>query len=54
MTDAQLAVEDKRRTLSLTKARAVDDLSRAVNPKHRRMLEQAIAAIDEQLAELPR
>jgi hypothetical protein len=54
MTDAQLAVEDKRRTLSLTKARAVDDLSRAVNPKHRRMLEQAIAAIDEQLTELPR
>jgi hypothetical protein len=53
-TEAQLAAEDKRRTLSLTRARAVDDLSRAVNPCHRRMLEQTIAAIDAQLAELSR
>lgn len=53
MTEAQLAVEDKRRTLSLTRARAVDDLSRALNPKHRLLLEQSIEALDAQLAELP-
>lgn len=53
-TEAQLAAEDRRRTLWLTRARAVDDLSRAVNPSHRRMLEQAIEAIDAQLAELSR
>jgi hypothetical protein len=53
MTEAQLAMEDKRRTLSLTRARAVDDLNRALNPKHRLMLEQTIAALDAQLAELP-
>jgi hypothetical protein len=54
LSDAQRAIEDKRRTLSLTRARALDDLSRAVNPRHRQMLEQTIAAIDTQLAELPR
>jgi hypothetical protein len=53
LSDAQRTVEEKRRTLTLTRARALDDLARAANPQHRRMLEQAIAAIDQQLAELP-
>jgi hypothetical protein len=53
LTVAQLVMEDKRRTLSLMRARAADDLSRAVNPSHRSMLEQTIAALDAQIAELP-
>ena len=52
LTDAQRAIEEKRRTLMLTRARAAADLSRATAPPHRQMLEQAIAAIDSQLAEL--
>jgi hypothetical protein len=52
LSPAQLAAQDRRRTLELTRARAVDDLARAVAPNHRRMLEQAIAAIDAQLATL--
>ena len=42
----------RRRTLELTRSRAVADLERATAPQHRRMLEQAIAAIDDQLANL--
>ena len=43
---------DRRRTLELSRARLTADLERASNPAHRRMLEQALAAIDEQLAAL--
>jgi hypothetical protein len=41
---------DRRRTLELSRARLLGDLERASNPAHRRMLEQALAAVDEQLA----
>ena len=51
LTDAQRAIE-RRTTLVLTRARAVADLSRATAAPHRRMLEQAIATIDEQLTQL--
>jgi len=54
LTDQQIADADRRRTLELTRARAVDDLSRASSPHYRRMLEQALSAIDEQLAQLTR
>ena len=43
---------ERRRTLELMRKRAVDDLGRATAPAHRQMLEQAIAALDEQLASL--
>jgi hypothetical protein len=43
---------ERRRSLELTRRRAVDDLSRATAPAHRSMLEQTIASIDEQLATL--
>ena len=43
--------EQRRRTLELARARAVDDLSRARNPAHKTMLERTIAALDEQLRE---
>ena len=43
--------EQRRGTLELARARALDDLSRARNAAHKTMLEQTIAALDEQLRE---
>lgn len=43
---------DRRRTLELSRARLKADLERATVPAHRKMLEQALAAIDEQLLEM--
>jgi hypothetical protein len=48
----QRAAEDRRRTLALSRARAEADLDRATAPQHRHLLEQTIAALDQQLAEL--
>jgi hypothetical protein len=39
----------RRRTLELTRARAIADLSRARSDAHRQMLEHAIRALDDQL-----
>jgi hypothetical protein len=52
LTAEQRAVAERRATLELTRARAADDLTRATAAHHRKMLEQAIATIDEQLAQL--
>ena len=52
LSPEQRAVEDRRRTLTLSRARAHADLNRATAPQHRKLLEQAIAALDQQLAEL--
>jgi hypothetical protein len=46
------AAEQHRRALELTRTRAKDDLSRAVVPAHRRMLEQAIAELDRQIEDI--
>ncbi len=43
---------DRRRTLELSRARLAADLQRATAPAHRKMLEQAIEALDRQLNEL--
>jgi hypothetical protein len=43
---------DRRRTLELARLRAAEDLRRATAPAHRRMLEQAIEALDRQIADL--
>lgn len=40
---------ERRRTLELARTRAADDLSRASATAHRTLLEQTIAAIDDQL-----
>jgi len=45
-------IEQRRHSLELTRTRARQDLSRASAPAHKRMLEQAIAALDEQLQDL--
>ena len=42
----------RRRALELSRARIKADLERATRPAHRQMLEQALAALDEQLAGL--
>ena len=52
LSETQRLLQDRQRTLSLTRSRAVADLGRATLPQHRRMLEAAIAALDEQLAKL--
>jgi hypothetical protein len=43
--------EERRRGLELTRIRMQQDLSRAVVPAHRQMLEEAIAALDKQIEE---
>jgi hypothetical protein len=43
---------DRRRTLELSRARLAADLQRASVAAHRKMLEQALAAIDAQLRDL--
>lgn len=42
----------RRRTLELTRARAIADLAAARSPAHRQMLEGAIRALDEQLKQV--
>jgi hypothetical protein len=49
-TTEELERRSRRRTIELTRARAANDLARATAPAHRRMLEQALEALDEQLA----
>jgi hypothetical protein len=44
----------QQRALQLSRKRTADDLSRASAPAHRQMLEQAIAALDAELAALER
>ncbi len=51
-TAAERDTEARRGTLQLARARAAADLTRATAQAHRRMLEQAIAALDAQLADL--
>jgi len=52
MTPEQQAREARRQSLLMSRARAAADLSRATVPAHRHMLEDAIAALDAQLASL--
>jgi hypothetical protein len=51
-TPEQCALDERRRTLELSRKRAEMDLGRALVPAHRQMLEQAIAALDAQLDSL--
>ena len=52
LTDAEKARRTQRQGLELARARAAADLARATAPAHRKMLEQALAALDEQLRNL--
>lgn len=52
LSPEQQAAEVRRQALRLSRARAADDLNRATVPAHRRMLEAAIKALDDQLADM--
>ena len=49
LTGDEKARLTRRQGLELARARAAADLARATAPAHRQMLEQALAALDEQL-----
>jgi hypothetical protein len=49
LSGADAARLAERRTLELARTRALADLAAATSPAHRRMLEAAIQALDEQL-----
>ena len=53
LTPEQREVASKRAALELSRSRARADLSRATATAHRKMLEEAIAALESQLADLP-
>jgi len=53
LTPEQRVLAERRASLEMSRTRAVADLGRASAPQHRKMLQQAIATIDEQLAHLP-
>jgi hypothetical protein len=52
MTPEERDANTRRRTLELALARARADLAAARTPAHQRMLTQAIAALEQQLASL--
>jgi len=52
VTPEEAARLARRRTLELTRARALADLSAAKTPAHRAMLEAAVRALDQQLSEI--
>jgi hypothetical protein len=52
MSHDERVSQERRRTLQLSRARAAADLSRATVPAHKRMLEEALAALDAQLQAL--
>jgi hypothetical protein len=52
LTAAERASAERRAALKLTRARAAADLGRATAAPHRRMLEEALAALDAELARL--
>jgi hypothetical protein len=52
MSADEQARATRREALQMARTRAADDLLRATAPAHRAMLEQAIAALDGQLAAL--
>lgn len=49
VTPEEAARRAKKRTLELTRARALADLAVAKSPQHREMLDAAVRALDEQL-----
>lgn len=48
-TPEERAAEERRRALELARTRARHDLSRAVAPAHRQMLQDAIAALEKEI-----
>jgi len=51
-TPAQLAIQRKKQGLMLSRQRVLQQLQAAQNPNHHKMLENALADLDAQLAQL--
>jgi hypothetical protein len=54
LTPEQIAEQQRRRGLELSRQRILQQLQVACNPQHRGMLEAALADLDAQLAETPK
>ena len=52
LSAAEREVESRRQGLTLTRAKIVADLEAASDPRHRTMLEQALAHIDREIEAL--
>lgn len=52
LTPEQRDIAERRKALEMSRARATADLERATVPAHRKMLEQAIAALGAELEKL--
>jgi len=50
LTTEQIADQQRRRGLDLSRKRILQQLEVALNPQHRKMLESALADLDTQLA----
>jgi hypothetical protein len=48
-SEQQIAQAQKRKGLELSRSRVLDQLNRAANPRHRQMLEAALAELERQL-----
>jgi hypothetical protein len=53
LTPQQIQQENRRRGLLMSRERIVQQLASASNPRHRKMLEAALAELDEQLKRVP-
>jgi hypothetical protein len=51
-TPEQVAAEKKRQTLELSRKRILQQLEAASNPRHREMLQAALADLENQISEL--
>ena len=49
LTPAQIELEQRRQALRLSRQRILQQLKVASNPRHRQMLEAALADLDEQI-----
>jgi hypothetical protein len=52
LTPEELANQRKRQGLALARRQVLEQLERAANPRHRDMLQSALAELDAQLARL--
>ena len=52
LTPEQRAIESRREGLKLSRSRTLEQLHSAENPRYRRILEQALAVLDEQIVRL--
>jgi hypothetical protein len=52
LTPEQREIEFRKEGLRLSRSRALDQLHSAENPRYRKILEQALAVLDEQIGRL--